>query len=169
MAAEVSNLEVLERYAALGPDFLTWLAVRSLRGDLPAPESEPGMEVQLLGPITLAASHGEATKVTLAGDEAASAPEVQSALRQGKRLLRAKVQFDIVDMQYVFTLDAETFDLRSVKLPVPKVPDLDEYLRMRIQALQHLDRVVRELFEVFLPVRLEPAAWKAEVTSWNEA
>ncbi len=165
--AEVSVLELMDRYGALGPDFLTWLCVRSNRDDLPAPPSEPGLQVTLHGPMVLTSEMGEATKITLAGDEAAAAPELVSALANGKRLIRSKVDFTAQDSTWVFTLDAETFDLKSIKLPVPKVPDLDEFMSMRVQATQLLSNMIHELFELFLPVRLDPTLWKAEVESWS--
>lgn len=166
--AELSYLEIMERYGAFGPDFLTWLAVRTTRDDLPAPPSEPGLKASVHGPMVFESSTGEATRMSLAGEEAASAPEVRAALRAGKRLARSRVEFTAQDATWTFTLDAATFDLRSVKLPVPKIPDLDEYFSQRIQALQHLDRLVRELFELFLPMRLDPSSWKAEVAGWRD-
>lgn len=162
-----SALEALDRYGSLGPDFLTWLAARVRAGDLPALESEPGLSVDLHGPLLFEAPHGEATRVALAGEEAGTAPEVDAALRQGKRLRRAKLSFAVVDAEWHFTLDAETFDLRSVKLPVPKVADANEYLHLRVQALQHLARLVDELFELFLPIRLDPTTWQTEVRGWT--
>lgn len=162
-------LEVLERYGSLGPDFLTWFALHCDEEGFAATPGEPGLSAAVLGPMVFASDTGEATKMSLAGDEAAAAPEVAAALRAGKRLVRARIQLAAQDAEWTFTLDAETFDLRSAKLPVPKVPDLDEYLMLRIQALQHLDLLVRELFEKFLALRLDPTAWKAEVGTWRKA
>lgn len=165
--AEPAALEIMERYATMGPDFLTWLAVRVIQDTVPAPASEPGLKFDVLGPLVLGSTLGEATKITLAGDEAVAAPEVRAALREGKRLYRAKLVFTAQDSVWTFSLDAESFDLKSVKLPVPKVPDLDEYLHLRIQALQHLNVLVLELFELFLPIRLDPALWREEVAAWR--
>ncbi|MCB2154991.1 hypothetical protein KQI84_08895 [bacterium] len=166
--AEPAALEVMERYALLGPDFLTWLAVRIINDNVPAPPSEPGLSIDIQGPLVLGSSMGEATKITLAGDEAAAAPEVRAALREGKRLYRAKLSFTAQDATWTFTLDAESFDLKSVKVPVPKLPDLDEYMHQRIQALQHLNVLLLELFEIYLPIRLQPEQWREEVTGWRE-
>lgn len=162
----LDNMQILERYAALGPDFATWLLVHARQDDAPAPPSEPGLKIGVLGPLVLEADHAEATKITLSGDEAAAAPEVDAALRTGKRIARARFEFTAQDATWVFTLEAETFDLKSVKVPVPKIPDLDEYISQRVQALQHLARLVDELYEIFLSVRLDPQAWKEEVEGW---
>lgn len=164
---QLSALEIMDRYGSLGPDFLTWVGVHVGREDLPAPASEPGLQASVLGPVVLASELGEATKVTLAGEEAASSPEFAAALRAGKRLMRARLEFTAQDAKWLFTLDAETFDLRSIKLPVPKLPDLDEYLMMRVQATQHLARLVDELFEQFLVLRLDAARWKEELAAWQ--
>lgn len=166
MASQLPVLEILERYGSIGPDFLTWLCACWMRGETPAPPSEPGLEIMLQGPVTLAGQAGEATKVTLSGDDAAGSPEVIAALRQGKRLVRSKLVFTAAENSWTFSLDAETFDLKSIKLPVPKIPDLNEYLSLRVQATQHLARILEELFELFLPLRLDAAAWKAEVETW---
>ncbi len=163
---ELSVLEILDRYGSVGPDFLTWMCVRWLGEGVPPPPSEPGLQISFMGPVVLGSQTGEATKITFNGDDAPSAPEVQAALRQGKRMLRSKVVFTAQDASWQFTLDAETFDLKSIKLPVPKMPDLDEYMAMRVQATQHLSRMVEELFEAFLPIRLDPVVWKSEVESW---
>ena len=167
-ARALTTLEILDRYGSLGPDFLTWLAVHAGEEGFAGTPSEPGLMVTVLGPMVFQSDTGEATKMSLAGDEAASAPEVLAALRAGKRLTRAKLQLNAQDAEWVLTLDGETFDFRGLKLPVPKVADLDEYLSLRIQATQHLDLLIRELFEKFLAVRLDPAAWKDEAKSWSK-
>lgn len=164
---ELSNTEAMERYAALGPDFLTWLLVRVLKSDVPPPPSEPALEVDIKGPLQFASEGGEATKVSMSGDEAPSAPEVFSALRQGKRLFRAKMLFSAYDSTWEFTLDAGTFDLKSAKLPVPAMADADEYLRLRYESILRLYHFLDEMYDQFLPLRLDPENWRDEVSSWK--
>lgn len=167
-ASELAPMEAFQRYAALGPDFLTWLLVRVLEDDIPAPPSEPGLKVDIQGPLLFIGDGGEATKVTLAGEEAAAAPEVQSALRQGKKLARGKVLFSVMEDTWTFTLDAETFDLRSIKLPVPPVPDAEQNLHMRVEATMRLMLLIDEMFEGFLTIRLNPEGWKSEAEKWRK-
>lgn len=166
---ELAPIEAYQRYASLGPDFLTWLLVRVLDTDVPPPQSEPALKVDIQGPLMFAGEGGEAKKVSLAGEEAAAAPEVSSALRQGKRLMRAKIIFSAMEDTWTFTLDAETFDIKSAKLPVPNISDRDEFLKMRVESLMHLQNLVDELFENFLVVRLDQEAWKAEAQRWMKA
>lgn len=167
MSAELSPLEAFQRYGALGPDFLTWLLVRILQDDVPKISSDAALKIDIQGPLLFAGEGGEATKVTMAGDEAAAAPEVLSALRQGKKLMRAKLLFDALEDQYVFTMDAETFDLKGIKLPVPALADLAQYFDMRVEALGRLYLYVDDLFEAFLQIRLSPQGWQEEGERWR--
>lgn len=168
MASELAPLEAFERYGSLGPDFLTWIFVRILDGEVPPIPSEPGLKLDVQGPLQFAAEDGDARKVTLAGTEAPTAPEVVSALRQGKRLMRAKLLLTAVEDTWTFTLDAETFDLRSIKLPVPVMPDAEAFLEARVEAALRLYLLLDELFEVFLPVRLSVEEWREELRRWTK-
>lgn len=168
MAEQLAPLEAFQKYAALGPDFLTWMLVRVLETDLPGPPSELALKVDIQGPLLFASEGGEARKVTLAGEEAASAPEVHAALRQGKRLVRAKLLFTAHEDIWAFTLDAETFDVKSAKLPVPTIADANQYIQMRIESLSRLYHLLDELYEQFLALRLDPVAWKSEAARWKK-
>ncbi len=166
MASELAPLEAFERYGALGPDFLTWLLVRVLEDKVPGIPSEPGLKLDVQGPLQFASEAGEARKVTLSGEEAATAPEVISALRRGKRLMRGKFLLTAVEDTWTFTLDGGTFDLRSLKLPVPPIPDAESYLEARIEAVLRVYTLLDELFEAFLPERLSPDTWREELARW---
>ena len=165
---ELAPLEAFQKYASLGPDYLTWLLVRVLETDVPPIPSEPALKVDIQGPLLFVSDGGEARKITLAGEEAASAPEVLSALRQGKKLARAKVLFTAHEDTWAFTLDAEYFDIKSVKVPVPTLADAEQYLQMRIESLARLYHLLDEMFEGFLALRLNPAAWKEEAVRWKK-
>lgn len=156
---------IMSQYGSLGPDFLTWLLIRVLKDDFVPPPSEPGLTIDMKGPLSFAADGGEATKVTMAGDEAASAPEVFSALRQGKRLHRAGLEFRIGDDAWIFNFDGSTFDLKSAKLPVPS--EMGRDLATRVESIMVVYHYLDEIYDQFLPVRLDPDGWKAEVKSWR--
>ena len=160
---DLTPLQAYERYASLGPDFLTWLLIRVVDTNVPAPASEPDLVIDIQGPLVFTGEGGEARMVSMAGDEAATAPEVFSALRQGKRLTRAKVLFTVHEEVYKFTLDAEHFDLKGVKLPVPTMPDGPEFVELRAQSLMRLYQLLDDLYEAFLEIRLSPDLWKGEL------
>ncbi len=165
---ELAPLEAFERYSALGPDFMTWLLVRIMEDEMPAPPSEPGLQIDFEGPLVFVSDTGEANKITLAGDEAVMAPEVKSALRQGKKLQRAKVVFTAMEDTWKFALDGETFDLKGIKLPTPNTPDIDMNLSIRVDATLRAYHLLDEMFEAFLPLRLSPEAWKEEASRWKK-
>lgn len=167
MAKTVEAIEIMQRYGALGPDFLTWLSVGAMNSTLPMPPAEPGLVVRVLGPMVFTAEQAEVTKASFAGEDAALSPEAAAALAAGKRLVRARLELTAQDATWSFTLDAESFDLKSLKLPVPKVPDLDEYLALRVQATQQVAFLVQQLFELFLPIRCDKQQWAAEVKGWR--
>lgn len=169
MAMDLAPLEAFERYGALGPDFLTWLLVRVLDDEFQGPPSEPALTADIKGPLVFTSDGGEANKITLAGDEPATAPEVRAALRQGKKLTRAKVLFMAHEDTYQFTLDAETFDLKGIKLPVPTIADADSNMTMRAEATMRLFHLLDEIYEGFLAIRLSPEAWKTEAEKWKKA
>lgn len=164
--AELSVLEAFERYGSLGPDFLTWLFVSTqTEGDNPS-ISQYVQEIEFRGPIVLMGEGGEALKVSLSGDEAPNAPEVRSALAEGKRIVRSKLLLTVGADQFQCTLNAESFDLSGLKLPIPKTPDWELFLSDRIQAMQHLYGILDALFEAFLAIRLSPDLWKKEAELW---
>lgn len=160
-------LEAMQKYEAFGPDFLTWLFLRAREGEAAFGAKFP-WQVAFRGPLTFEGVGGEATKIALSGDEAADAAEAVSALREGKKLVKAKVVLsDSID-EFVFTINAHTFDLTGVKVPTPKLPDMDQYLSDRIVALQRLYDTIGELYERhFLPKRLSAKDWKKEVKGWR--
>ena len=52
-------------------------------------------------------------------------------------------------------------------VPVPKVPDLDQYVADRVTAFQKLADTFDRLFEQFLSLRLSPENWKKEAAAWR--
>lgn len=167
MASEIGALEAMERYAPLGPDFLTWIAFSVLENRPPELDGVP-LDIAIKGPIVLVSAAGEATKVTLAGEESHGAPEFRSAIAEGKKLVKARLTLTEGADQFEFTFNGETFDFGSVKLPVPKVPDLDQYVADRVTAFQKLADTFDRLYEQFLALRLSPENWKREAATWRK-
>ncbi|MDX2175132.1 MAG: hypothetical protein SF028_01550 [Candidatus Sumerlaeia bacterium] len=165
--AELGVLEAFEQYRPLGPDFLTWLAMSARAENAVTLADGTRLELEVRGPLALAAGGGEATKVTLAGDDAVGAPELRSALGEGKRLVKARLVLTEGADQYAFTFNAETFDLSALKVPVPRIPDLAQYATDRVTAMQHLFDVVERAYEEFLALRLAPEQWAETVESWT--
>lgn len=166
--AELPVLEIMERYGHFGPDFLTWMLCCWISGEEQPTPSEPGLQIKFASSITMSAVSSEAEKVSLAGESAADSPELRTALREGKRVAKAALVLTAHDNDWKFILDAETFGFGSATLPVPKIPDANEYLSLRIDAIVHLRNIVHELFDAFMAIRTNPDSWKVVVESWSD-
>jgi hypothetical protein len=143
-----SPLEHGQQYAAIGPDFLTHTMRQILDGAWTAPECEPLLTADIMGPLYFEGL-SEIRKATFGGEEAAAGEEVTTALKNKKKLTRARLAFDAGEDHYQFTLDGPTFDFRAVKLPVPALADENMFLEMRIDALLRLQQYVEESFAAF--------------------
>jgi hypothetical protein len=101
--------------------------------------------------------------VAVRGEEVLNAPELRSALAEGKRVRRVKLLVTYDEEQWQGTLDAKTLEWRGVKVSVPPVPDLGEYALMRTQAFERLTQLLEEWFAAFLKRRLSDANWAEEL------
>lgn len=158
-------LEAMDNHARVGPEFLTWLHQRQETGrctpDIP---TAIGLQIEIHDPVRFEAEVGDARSVVLAGEDALYSPEANEALRLGKLLTGAKLQFEDMDWRYNFTLDAWTFDLRGLRLPVPKMPDVREQRLQEVQSIEMLHTIMLELFDVFFRERRGWLAWRQEQT-----
>lgn len=151
-----------------GREFLTWLLIRILAGETLdnslrlASTIEPSLRVDIEGPMRFRADGAEAHTLTLAGAEAALAPEALSALRQGKQLIRARIVFVALEDCYRFTFD-EAWAISSIRLPVPAISDADKHFEARMEAMQRLEAILNELWSAFVALRLDDAAWADEL------
>lgn len=161
------KMTVCVAYAPLGPDFLTWLLVGAINGMLAGSFDVPVPQIVFVGGLVFEGESGEVSKASFAGDDPAGSREVQAALASGMRLVRARVEMTDQDNTWSFTLDARTFDVTGAKLPVPKLPDLDEALSLRVQALQQALHLLHEMFAAWLPLRCDKTRWVATVNGWK--
>ncbi len=160
--------EVMDRLGDVGCAFMTWLyrgvVQRCEAEDSARPwccQSEPGLSVDFPAGIALA-KDDDKTRVALSGEESAFSPEVESALACGRVIRKAALVFGAEDAVWEFTLEGDSFAVSGCKLPVPKIPGLEDALVMRVQALQGLWRVLEDVFEGFLGERAETMAVKED-------
>jgi hypothetical protein len=141
-------IEHAQQYAAIGPDFLTHTMQQILDDAWAPPACEPLLKADIMGPLYFEGLT-EIRKATFGGEEAAAGAEVTTALKNKKKLTRARFSFYAQEDHYQFTLDGPTFDFRAVKLPVPVLADENAFLEMRIDALLRLQQYVEESFATF--------------------
>ena len=77
--------------------------------------------------------------------------EAETSLLQGKKLRQAKITMAREDELWVFTLDADTFAIRSMSLPAIDDPlDPMSYFQERIKNLYVFHRAFVQIFQNFL-------------------
>lgn len=160
----MGRLEDLQAIEYLGGEFLTWLVVSTAREEGPAEwgECQP-VQIEITGPMALEGPGMGALQVNLRGEELLEAPELRAALAEGKRLRKLKLAFNLEEERWEGTLDARTLEWRGLKVSVPNIPDMGEYLLMRTQAFERASRMLDEWFAAFLRRRLDAETWDGEV------
>lgn len=151
----------LER-SFLASEFLTWLWFRcEVEGgtfDLPS----GGVSIAVEDALTLASWEDDAVKASLRGGTPTRRPEAANALAAGLLLRKARFIAARAGREWLFSLDADTLDLRSVKV-VESDPDEDpeDALADKLAASEELRIAVDELYADFLGVRLDDQ-WELE-------
>ncbi len=155
-------LERIQELEFLGGEFVTWLLVETARGRGPEEWTDcEAATIEIPGPVTLDGPGRGADQVGLRGEAPLEAPELASALAEGKRVARVTMLITLGEEQWRATLDARTLEWRGVKVNVPTVADAGEYVFMRIQAYERLNHLLDTWFSAFLRLRMNDQEWQA--------
>lgn len=156
-------IDLIESRRFLGSEFLMWLWFKSecYDGlfDL-GPDKRP-IEVILDDAMTLEAFLAETERNTFKGGAPAYSPEAKVALRQGKRLSRAKIRVIEEGREWVFTIKAETLDLSSINIPAVLSREEDEKFYERMFLVEEIENIMAALYAEFMGIRLS--------SSWDQA
>ncbi len=137
-------LELIKQGRFLGEEFLLWLWMRGLKhsgtsgvdGDSSACYVEDG--------IALISERAEVKDLRLSKGNPAESRAAFEALARGMRPAKAKVRIISGDMDWVLTLEVDTFALKSIALPPVNSKDpmgrLADRLFLAEEVLGHLDR-----------------------------
>jgi hypothetical protein len=156
-------LELIQQKSFLGKEFLTWLWFRAERdGRVEINKAKP-VTIEILGPILLDAQYGDARVSTLKGDSPATAPEARTALLEGKKLKKAKLKWAREDVEWVFTLDGENFNLSGLAVPNPGKLPFEDLMNLRVGMALEFEQVLQQLLEAFMELRMDEGAWKDEL------
>jgi hypothetical protein len=141
----------------LGNEFLLWLWFNS-EGESDTIALADGSEVtyMIARTLTLECPRGQTGHETISHEGPSRLPEAKRAIQSGK--LPRKVGLTLVrhDIQYEFTVHAETLAVASAKLPNPTDEKLDARGRLneRIDQLRHLIETIDLLYDAFGQQRL---------------
>lgn len=153
----------------LGREFLTWLwfcsdVQEGLFRDLDDPSGD-AVEVWFDDALKLEVRVDKARESTTARGEApGEMAAARAALRAGQKVTEAKLRIVKGEREYVCTIKADRLSLSGVKCPRSFAPDTEERVVERLLLLEDLERTIDALFERFVRLRLDPAAWGAELS-----
>jgi hypothetical protein len=145
--------------AFLGEEFLTWLWFRI---ETDGGEFDIGRQRELAVSfddfLAFAPRDDDETEHILRKGTPSRSVEASAALRNGRRLTRARLIIAHGDAVYGVIIDGPTMDLLSVKLPDddPEAASAEERSAERIAGFTSLREYVARLYELFLRERLEP-------------
>jgi len=140
----VKPLELMEQGRFLGEEFLLWLWMRSMTEGGASGEDGDGSACFVDDAIQLVSERGEVKEISLRKGNPAESREAFEALSRGMRPSKVKLRILSGDLEWVFTLNATTLDMGTLKLPPSTGKAPHERLHDRIFLLEegagHLER-----------------------------
>ncbi|MBK9795817.1 MAG: hypothetical protein IPP58_04875 [Holophagaceae bacterium] len=163
-------LELMEQGRFLGEEFLLWLWLRSMTEGGASGEDGDGSGCFVDDSIQLVSERGEVKEISLRKGNPAESREAFEALSRGMRPAKMKLRILSGDLEWVFTLNAATLDMGTLKLPPSTGKAPHERLHDRIFLLEegagHLERRLKG----FLRARTEdPAGLQESMHAWVRA
>ena len=140
-------MELMEQGRFLGEEFLLWLWMRSMTEGGASGEDGDGSGCFVDDAIQLASERGEVKEISLRKGNPAESREAFEALARGMRPAKMKLRILSGDLEWVFTLNAATLDMGTLKLPpsTGKAPHerLHDRLFLLEEGANHLERRLR--------------------------
>jgi hypothetical protein len=154
-----SKMDILQRTASWGSEFLTWLLVR-FRNE----RFHKDFSFEFEGSISFAS---DGKKLKIESDACGNEEEAKDQLEKKSIVKTAKIIFVSHDGdEWKFTID-DNFDIKGMKLPVPKMIDHFEYMRLRLDSINKFYTYFDAIFEEFVSLRRDEINWKEEMKSWE--
>jgi recombination associated protein RdgC len=166
----VKPLELMEQGRFLGEEFLLWLWMRSMTEGGASGEDGDGSGCFVDDAIQLASERGEVKEISLRKGNPSESREAFESLGRGMRPVKMKLRILSGDLEWVFTLNAATLDMGTLKLPPSTGKAPHERLHDRIFLLEegagHLERRLK----IFLQARAEdPGGMEESMRAWVRA
>ena len=163
-------LELMEQGRFLGEEFLLWLWMQSMTAGGASGGDGDGSGCFVDDAIQLVSERGEVKEISLRKGNPSESREAFEALSRGMRPAKVKLRLLSGDLEWVFTLNAATLDMGTLKLPPSTGKAPHERLHDRIFLLEegagHLERRLK----VFLRARSgDPEAMQEAMQAWVRA
>lgn len=144
-----------------GREFLMWLWYASeKRGGLANIPEVGEIAYMVEGPLTFVMEGKGAHEIVLKKGEPLLSAEARTALLSGKKLKKAKLQFVRGEEVWAFTLDADEFIFRGLKLPQTEAFDRVGKFQERMVFLEAFRQAFFHLFREFVKERNASREWK---------
>jgi len=161
--------EVMDGIGSAGRDFLLWLWYYSeMRGGLANIPDVGEVAYMVEGPLTLELEGLGAFETTLRKGTPTFSPEARSALLAGKKPKKTAVKFVRGDEEWAFTLDADSFIFRSLKLPETESFDRVGKFQERMVLLDTFRRIFFYLFQEYVKERKDVSGWNEMVDTMKK-
>lgn len=152
----------------VGNEFLLWLWFRTQTQDDTFKLSDDSeVTVMIARTLTLECPRGQTGYETISHEAPVKLPEAKRAIQSGKLPRKAGLTLVRHDVQYEFTLHAETLAVGSAKLPPSEEEDDRARLEERANRIRHLMETLDLLFEAFGQVRFT-SAWNDELAKMQK-
>lgn len=160
-------IELLEQGRFLGEEFLLWLWMRSQTDSGGSGEEGDGSACFVDDSIQLVSERGEVKEISLRKGSPSESREAFEALSRGMRPARMKLRILSGDMEWVFTLNAATLDMGTLKLPPSTGKAPRERLHDRLFLLEEGAGHLEHRLSRFLRARSEgPGGMEAALRAW---
>ena len=147
----------IETTRFLGGEFVLWLWFsRDVLDGLIEIPGRGTVEVALESALTLVDPLAEKERVGIRGFDPLGSLEAEHALLRGKLPRKVSLRLGFEQNEWIATLDAASFALSGVKLPVLLSEGEEEHFHERMRLLEQLHDLVQGLYRHFLSVRLSP-------------
>ena len=148
-------IDLIETKRFLGAEFMMWLWFKSECYESLFDNRDHGtLELWFDDKLTLEAYLAETERNDFKGGAPAHSPEAKTALRQGKRVAKAKMGIIKEGREWTFTLKSDSLDVSGVKLPALLSREEDEQFYERMYLLEELEDIIASLYKEFLIIRL---------------
>lgn len=154
-------VDLIQTRRFLGAEFLLWLWFKTecFEGLIETP-AHGALEVWFDDKLTLEATLAETERNDFKGGAPAHSPEAKTALRQGKRPIKAKMGVIREGREWSFSIKSESMDLSGLKIPALFSREEEEQFYERMYLLEEIEDILFGLYKEFLTIRLQPA--------WND-
>lgn len=157
-------VDLMEEKRFLGQEFLTWLWWKSEErgGSIFLPD-RGDITVVFEKHMLLEYGDGESSEKLICSGLQTELQEARTGLLMGKKLEQARIQLVHAQQEWNFTLAAAMMEFRNVRLPKTAAteaganadPEETEGMILeRIYLFEELVRLVNELFQLFLAIRV---------------